>query len=304
MPILQQQAQKLSTLELKIKEIVEGNLIGKHRSLLSGFSVEFLEHRNYSVGDSTKDIDWKLYAKTGKYFVKKYENETNLRLNLVLDISGSMFYPVSNNLDVNHLNKIGFACYGAAVLAYVAFKQRDAFSVNLVHQNIHFQSECKTNPNHLSYVLQKLDTFLAYPPQDILPTTNLSSTIHQLAASFHSRSILVIFSDFSHLNSPEKINAFTAAIQYLKHKKITTKIYHLVDYSTEINFDLGNQPIRVIDKETGEELKLNPIEIKALYQNQALQNQKNIQQILLNNAIPYQLVDIGLGFKNWLLTLK
>lgn len=304
MPILLQQAQNLSTLELKVKEIVDGNLIGKHRSLLSGFSVEFLEHRTYNIGDYTKDIDWKLYAKTGKYFVKKYENETNLRLNLVLDISGSMFYPASNNQSLDSLNKIGFACYASAVLAYAAYKQRDAFSVNLIHEKVHFQSTCKSSPNHLSYLLQNLDTFLSNNTSSELHTTNLSATIHQLAASFHSRSILVIFSDFSHLNTPEKINEFAAAMQYLKYKKISPRIYHLTDYNTEINLDLGNQPLRMVDQETGEELKLNPIEFKNEYQKLAIQNQKNIQQILLNNAIPYQLVDIGLGFTNWLLSLK
>ncbi|AMS27471.1 hypothetical protein AEM51_11010 [Bacteroidetes bacterium UKL13-3] len=253
--IKEEQLLQTGNLEFLAKQVVEGFITGLHKSPFHGFSVEFAEHRLYNTGESTKHIDWKLYARTDKLFIKRYEEETNLRCQLIIDCSSSMFYPEDG------LNKITFSAYAAASLIKMLKKQRDASGVSLIADEILFHSPCKSSSTHQKLLYSKLEGMLAQNTPN--RKSNIAANLHQLAEMIHKRSLVIIFSDM--LQNTGEDDELFSALQHLKYNKHEVILFHVEDKKTEVSFDFTNRPYLFIDSETGEKIKLFPNQIKEHY---------------------------------------
>src|ERR1700754_927407 len=239
-----QQIRQLANLELLARQVVEGFITGLHQSPFHGFSVEFAEHRLYNNGESVKNIDWKLMARTDKLFVKQFEEETNLRCFLLLDASSSMNFPEKG------INKLQFSIYAIASLMYLFKKQRDAFSLCLFSDKIDWISSVKSTSTHLFYLYAELEK--AYKTPKVNTSTNITDVLHHIAAEVHQRSMIIIFSDMLENNmNPEKLNALFAAIQHLKYNKHEVIIFNVNDKHKEMDLGFDNRPHHFIDIETG-----------------------------------------------------
>ncbi|MBF8963943.1 DUF58 domain-containing protein [Pontibacter sp. FD36] len=262
-PLTLADIQKFENLEFLAKQLVEGFITGLHQSPYHGFSVEFSEHRLYNSGESTRHIDWKVFARTDKLFVKRFEEETNLRCHILLDVSPSMYYPVESH------GKLTFSVLCAAALATLLRKQRDAVGLVTFADTIRQQTPVRSTASHLHTLLLLLQKQLEEAP--FRAQTDVASVIHQIAQQIPKRSLVVIFSDM--LGQHENSDAVFAALQHLKHQKHEVLIFHVMDRRTEEEFDFAERPYVFVDVETGQELKLQPSQVKAHYQ-QAVNNYK------------------------------
>jgi len=254
----EQEIRHLANLELLARQVVEGFITGLHQSPFHGFSVEFAEHRLYNNGESVKNIDWKLLARTDKLFVKQFEEETNLRCYLLLDTSSSMNFPETG------INKLQFSIYAIASLMYLFKKQRDAFGLCLFSEKIDWLSAVKSTSSHLFYLYAELEK--AYNHPQVKTTTNITQVLHQVAGQIHQRSLVVLFSDMleNSLN-PEKLQLLFAAIQHLKYNKHEVIIFNVNDKQKELDFNFDNRPYHFIDMENGEQIKVHPNKIRNSY---------------------------------------
>jgi uncharacterized protein (DUF58 family) len=253
-----QQIRQLGNLELLARQVVEGFITGLHQSPFHGFSVEFAEHRLYNNGESVKNIDWKLLARTDKLFVKQFEEETNLRCHLLLDTSSSMNFPDKG------INKLQFSVYAIASLIYLFKKQRDAFGLCLFSDKIDWMSQVKSTSAHLFYLYAELEK--AYNHPKVNTATNITGVLHHIAGQIHQRSMVIIFSDMleNSLN-PEKLQSLFAAIQHLKYNKHEVIIFNVNDKQKELDFDFDNRPHHFIDMESGEQVRVHPNKIRDSY---------------------------------------
>jgi len=247
---------EFSNIELLAKQLVEGFITGLHKSPYHGFSVEFAEHRLYNYGESTRHIDWKVFAKTDRLYTKRYEEETNLRCFLVLDNSSSMYYPQPG------YGKIRFSVLAAAALAFLLQKQRDAVGLYTFSDEIEVQTEVKSTATHVHKILLELQKI--FEGDKTSKKTNVPSVLHQIAKKIHKRSLVIIFSDM--FQKTENQNEMFSALQHLKHNKHEVLLFHVNDKNTELDFDFEDRPYKFHDLETGAILKLTPTEIKKSYQ--------------------------------------
>ncbi|SDH09547.1 Protein of unknown function DUF58 [Pedobacter terrae] len=245
-------------LELLARQVVEGFITGLHKSPFHGFSVEFAEHRQYNNGDNVKNIDWKLYAKTDKLYSKRFEEETNLRCQFVIDVSSSMYFPEPKN------NKLVFSIQAAVSLMYLLKKQRDAFGLSLFTDEILFNSPAKSTTVHQKYLFTQLEELLQKPK--VNAQTNLSEALHQVAELIHKRSLVIIFSDlFNTQANIGKTDQFFDALQHLKFNKHEVVVFNVVDKTKEVDFNFENRPYQFIDMETGEAIKVHTNQVKENY---------------------------------------
>ncbi len=286
-------AREFGSLEVLAKQAVEGFITGLHKSPYHGFSVEFAEHRLYNKGESTKHIDWKLYGRTERLFVKRYEEETNLRCQIVIDTSSSMYFPA------NDYNKIEFSIDTAAALIYLLRTQRDAVGLSLFDEQTSLHTPCKSSMTHQRFLFSELEKKWHNYNKNTLTTTNIVDALHQVAEQTHKRSLIVIFSDI--MDSANDNDELYSALQHLKHRNHEVIIFHTIDKTKEIDLNYGNSPYTFVDMETGEEVKLNPYQIKHLYQKQFEEHQKAIKLKCGQYQIDYVLADINAGFHNVLL---
>jgi uncharacterized protein (DUF58 family) len=262
-----QQIRQLANLELLARQVVEGFITGLHQSPFHGFSVEFAEHRLYNNGESIKNIDWKLLARTDKLFVKQFEEETNLRCYLLLDTSSSMNFPDKGT------NKLQFSIYAIASLMYLFKKQRDAFGLGLFSDKIDWLSTAKSTNTHLFYLYAELEKIYAHPK--VNTNTNITDVLHHIAREVHQRSMVIIFSDMLENNlSDDKLQALFAAIQHLKYNKHEVIIFNVNDKQKEIDFNFDNRPHHFIDIESGDQVKVHPGKIREAYHS-ALQHYRH-----------------------------
>ena len=293
MPINRFKIEPFKKLELFAKKVVEGFITGLHKSPFHGFSVEFAEHRLYNTGESTKHIDWKLFARSGKLFVKRYEEETNLRCQIVIDVSTSMQFPKDTEN-----NKLNFSIYSAAALCELLKHQRDAFGLTLFDDKIINHISPKGSPLQQKLIYNTLEELLDKNFEN--KSTSAAKTLNQIAEIIHQRSLVIIFSDMFE-NDSENEELFSA-LQHLKYKKHEVILFHVVDKSKELNFEFENKPYHFIDLESGEEIKLNPIQIKEQYQ----QSISKFQDLLKLKCGQYKIdfieADINKGFDNILYT--
>ncbi len=247
---------ELSNLDLLARQLVEGFITGLHKSPYHGFSVEFAEHKLYNTGESTKDIDWKVYARTDKLFSKRYEEETNLRCTILIDNSSSMYYPKET------AGKITFSVMAAAALAFMLQRQRDAIGVTTFSDQIESQTPVKSTHAHLHKILILLEQLLQSAPGSP-KKTSIPEVLHQIANKIHKRSLVVIFSDM--FDNQEHVQEIINGLHHLKHKNHEVLLFHVTDRQTEFDFEFEERPYNFIDLETKEELKLHPSQIKEVY---------------------------------------
>lgn len=280
----------IENMELFAKQVVEGFIIGLHKSPFHGFSVEFAEHRIYNPGDSTKNIDWKVYARTDKLFTKRYEEETNLRCHIVIDSSSSMYFPKGDK--TQPVNKLQFSSLAAASLMNLLKKQRDAFGLTLFDKNINVFTKEKSSTTHYRLLLQYLEKFIADETPD--KQTDLIETLHSVAERVHRRSLIVIFSDM--LDDPEKSEALFSALQHLKYNKHEVVLFHTMDHKLEKEFEYENRPYEFIDLESGEKIRLQSHEVKDFYAEKMEAYRKEIKTKCLQYKIDLIEADIREGF--------
>ncbi len=249
------QIKETSNLELIARQLVEGFITGLHKSPYHGFSVEFAEHRLYNEGESTKHVDWKVFARTDRLFTKRYEEETNLRCLIAVDVSPSMFYPEGNN------GKLKFSIHAAACLSYLLNRQRDAVGLCLFSEKIDVLTPIKSTPTHTDKIFTLLD-HLQHQKRG-KGETNVSHVLHEIAEKIHRRSLVILFSDMFDAN--ENTDDLFKALQHLKHNKHEVIVFHVMDNKTELEFEFEDRPVEFIDMESGERLKLNPGDVKARY---------------------------------------
>ena len=285
-----QELSKFGNLEFVAKQVVEGFITGMHRSPFHGFSVEFAEHRLYNNGESTRHIDWKLFAKTDKLFVKRYEEETNLRCRIILDISSSMYFP---EISVEYpLNKLGFSIYSIASLIELLKTQRDGVGITAFDDTIKLNTALKTSNAHHKMIYHELEKLMTPQQQTLNRSTTLTSMLHQVAENNHKRSLVVVFSD---LFTNESMDELTDAFLHLKHNKHEVLLFNVMDKKHEFDFDYPNKPTTFIDLETGEKVKLHPSEIKAAFQNEVAQLTKDLKLKCSQFKIDFVEADINEG---------
>ncbi len=293
MPINRLKIEPFKKLELFAKKVVEGFITGLHKSPFHGFSVEFAEHRLYNTGESTRHIDWKLFARSGRLFVKRYEEETNLRCQIVIDVSASMQFPKDSEN-----NKLNFSIYSAAALCELLKQQRDAFGLTLFENEIVKHFAPKGSPSHQKLIYNTLEEILDKSFES--KNTSAAKTLNQIAEIIHQRSLVVIFSDMFENNSENE--ELFSALQHLKYRKHEVVLFHVVDKAKEIDFEFENKPYHFIDLESGEEIKLNPSQIKEQYQ-ESINQYKDLLKLKCGQyKIDFVEADINKGFDNILYT--
>lgn len=284
--------QRYSHLELLAKQVVEGFITGLHKSPFHGFSVEFAEHRLYNNGESTKHIDWKLYGKTDKLFVKRYEEETNLRCQLVIDTSSSMYFPEKEKEKEESLNKIKFSIYAAAALMELLKKQRDAFGLSTFNESLDFHTVNKSNVRHHRLILSELERILNQDSKNVKTAT--VEALHQIAEIVHQRSLIIVFSDM--IDDVDQEEQIFSAMQHLKHNKHEVILFHVIDESKELEFEFENRPYKFIDLESGEEVKLNSTEVKNRYVKEVKKRKNALKLKCAQYKIEFIEADINKGF--------
>jgi len=274
---------RLKNIEIKAKLIVEGFITGMHKSPYHGFSVEFAEHRPYNAGESLKNIDWKVFGKTNKLYSKKFEEETNLRCQVVLDVSDSMRYPQTG------MTKLEYGSYLAAALQYLMIGQRDAAGMTLFDEDIQFFAPPKSKYSWLVPIFKKLE--------EVSASTNLftrktatAKVLHQIAMKFHRRSFVVLITDL--FNQQEESDELFKALQHLRHEKHEVLVFHLLDRPTEEEFDFPNRPVILKDLESGEKVEVSPHQIRDQYQSLMRKFKARFKQKCYEFKIDFIEVDI------------
>lgn len=287
-----QELAKFGNLEFIAKQVVEGFITGLHRSPFHGFSVEFAEHRLYNSGESTRHIDWKLYAKTDKLFVKRYEEETNLRCRVILDISSSMYFPKITK--EYPLNKLGFSIYAMASLIEIFKKQRDGVGITVFEDEIKLDTAIKTSGAHHRMIYHELEKLMIKQEERLNTKTSLSNILHQVAENNHKRSLVIIFSDFF---SNESLEDLTDAFLHLKHNKHEVLLFNVMDRAHEMELNYPNKPTTFIDLESGEKVKLHPGEIKKAFKEEVQQIANELRMKCAQFKIDFIEADIQEGIE-------
>jgi uncharacterized protein (DUF58 family) len=297
LPVNYNEVQSLSHLELLARQVVEGFITGLHKSPFHGFSVEFAEHRLYNTGESTRHIDWKLFGRTDKLFVKRYEEETNLRCHLVVDNSSSMHYPdVKASKGIQ--NKITFSVHCAAALIYMMKQQRDAVGLTVFSDKIDLQTQVRSSSLHQKMLFSKLEELLEEGEKQERKTS-AASAIDFLAESIHKRSLVIIFSDmFDNMNEQE---ALFKSLQHLKHNKHEVILFHVTDKKHELDFKFESRPYRFVDVETGEEVKVHSHLVREKYLESIAAYKKLLTEKCAQYKIDFVEADINLGYQQILL---
>lgn len=281
---------KIENIELLAKQVVEGFIIGLHKSPFHGFSVEFAEHRIYNQGEATKNIDWKVYARTDKLFVKKFEEETNLRAQIVIDTSSSMYFP--KNRKDNELNKLQFSALAAASLMNLLKRQRDAYGLSLFDDKVNIHTKAKASTTHYRLLLSYLEKLISDDVDN--KKTSVADTLHQIAESIHKRSLVIIFSDM--FDQGEDNNKLFSALQHLKYNKHEVVLFHVTDHKLEGDFEFENRPHEFIDMESGERIKLQSNQVREFYTEKVASFKKDLKMKCLQYKIDFIDTDIRKGF--------
>nr|WP_314898436.1 DUF58 domain-containing protein [uncultured Flavobacterium sp.] len=309
---IESQIEKISSfqhLELLANQVVEGFISGMHKSPFHGFSAEFSEHKVYNVGESTKHIDWKLFAKTDRLYTKRFEEETNLRCHIIIDNSSSMHYPKLKDSQQFYENKIGFSVLASAVLMNLLKKQRDAVGLSVFSDKYEYYAPEKGSDRHHRMILNALEGLLEKPA--VKKGTDTITFLHQIAEKIHRRSMIILFTDMFQ-SSPESRSLGTGevsgeealfnALQHLKHNKHKVVLFHVVDNKTELNFDFDNAPRKFIDVESGEEVAVFADNVKEEYEKQVESYFKKLALTCAQNRIKYIPVGVGESFEKILMT--
>lgn len=271
--LLPEVVSKIKNLELIAKYIVEGFLVGLHKSPFHGFSVEFSEHRQYMPGDNIRDIDWKVYGRTDRYYIKQYEEETNLKANILLDISGSMQY------SSHSISKFQYAVYLAAAFSYLLLKQRDAVGITLFSDKIHRHLPPKSTNSYIKFLLTELDK--ASPQQ---AQTAVSQTLHEMAEKIKRPGLIILLSEFLY-EDPQKV---IEGLRHFRHYQHEVIVFNIMDPNDRF-FDFDDEAT-FIDLETDESLKTQPYLIRHHYQQLINDFYEEIRRECHNMQVDFQTI--------------
>lgn len=285
------QSSEIKNLDLLAKQVVEGFITGMHKSPFHGFSVEFAEHKLYNNGESTRHIDWKLFAKTEKLYTKRYEEETNLRCHLIIDNSASMHYPVIETQTIASLNKVGFAAVAAAALMEILKRQRDAVGLSIYADTYEYYAPEKGSERHRKMILNQLERLLT---STSTATTETYQYLHEIAENIHRRSLIFLFTDM--FQSTTNKDGLFDALRHLKHNKHEVVLFHTYDGKTEVDFDFDTAPKKFVDVETGEEINVFSQNIQEKYAALMDSYFNDLKNKCLQYKITYLPVDIQQGF--------
>jgi uncharacterized protein (DUF58 family) len=263
---------RLGTLELKARTIVEGFLSGLHRSPFKGFSVEFAEYRQYIHGDDLSTIDWKVYARSDRYYVKKFEEETNLDCHLMIDVSGSMAYGGHHGM-----TKLEYGACLAASIAYLMHRQRDAVGLTAFDERIVSMLPSSSRPGHLRATLLTLDRLRPGHATDV------AKPLHQLADSLTKRGMVVLISDL--LDDPD---AVVGGLKHFQFRGTDVIVFHVLD-PDEIDFPF-DRATRFEDLETSDEVTALPRTVRSHYLREIRSLIEHYRRQLGVSGIDYQLL--------------
>jgi len=297
---IESQLEKISSfqhLELLANQVVEGFISGMHKSPFHGFSAEFAEHKVYNAGESTKHIDWKLFAKTDRLYTKCFEEETNLRCHIIIDNSSSMHYPKLKENQPFYESKIGFSVLASAVLMNLLKKQRDAVGLSVFSDRYEYYAPEKGSDRHHRMILNALENLLEKPT--VKKNTDTVTFLHQIAEKMHRRSMIILFTDMFQSGNEE---ALFNALQHLKHNKHKVVLFHVIDNKTELNFDFDNAPRKFIDVETDEEVTVFADNVKQEYEKQVESYFKKLALTCAQNKIKYIPVSVDESFEKILIS--
>ena len=281
------EAARLKNLEIIARTIVEGFLVGLHRSPFQGFSIEFSEYRPYQPGHSPDQIDWRVFARTNRLYVRRYEEETNLQAYLLIDLSGSMRYPVTSPL-----KKLDYALLLAAALAYLLIHQRDAVGLYLFDEKIRHYLPARARHTWLRRIFQTLEPYRGAAPEKA--PTLLPRTLHQVADSLKRRSFLILLSDFFVADdTPEPLLQAIARLHHAGHEILLIRIW---DETTEKRFQLPIEPLHLLNAEDPHEVKIHPIELASLYQRYITAYEEKLRRFCLGLKIDYVPIDLATSF--------
>lgn len=269
---------QLQNIELKARLVVEGFITGLHRSPYHGFSVEFAEHRQYRDGDSLKHVDWKVLARTDRFYIKQYEEETNLRSMIAIDASASMKFASKGNI-----SKFEYASYLAASLSYLLIKQRDAVGLTLYDTQIRFFLPPNSRQSYLHQMLKILDS--TEPANE----TGTAKALDVLAEKIKRRGLVIIISDLF-----DSIDSVMNALGHFRHKKHDVIVFQILD-PREIDFDFG-KGATFIDMETGEKMITQPYQIQRSYMDTMKSFLADIRKKCRQHNIDYHLIDTSQPF--------
>jgi uncharacterized protein (DUF58 family) len=276
---------RLKGMELRARLVVEGFMTGLHKSPYHGFSVEFAEHRQYMPGDPLKNIDWKVYAKSDRFYVKEFEEETNLKAYLLIDTSASMGYTSSEK---KRINKLDYCAHLAASLSFLMLKQRDSVGLVGFDQKIHTYVPPRSIAAHLHIVLQHLDSLKA------AEETNVSDTLHEMAERIKRRGLIIIMSDL--FDEPNRI---LAGLKHFRHRKHEIIVFHVLD-PRERDFSFPREAI-FEDLETGERINTLPWQIKKSYMHELNSVFDEFSRECRMSDIDYHLIDTSISYDHALL---
>ncbi len=291
-------ASGFKNLELLAKQVVEGFIAGMHKSPFHGFSAEFSEHKIYNQGESTRHIDWKLFAKTDKLYTKRFDDETNLRCHLIIDNSSSMHYPKMDSFSIKHLNKIAFSALAAASLMHILKKQRDAIGMSIYSNSYDYYAPEKGSERHHQMLLNELNKVVI--PKQLNQTTETYKYLHEIAEKIHRRSLIFLFTDM--FQSSVKEAKLFEALRHLKYNKHEVVLFHVFDKERELVFDFDNKPRRFVDVETGEHINLYADTVKENYHAAVSHYFESLKLKCAQYKIKYEEADINKDFNNILTT--
>ena len=269
---------KLNSLELKARLVVEGFMVGLHKSPYHGFSVEFTEHRPYMQGDNLKDVDWKVYGKTERYFIKQYEEETNLKSYILLDTSKSMDYKSDGNI-----TKLNYSVILVAALSYLMIKQQDAVGLSLYSEKINKYFPPKSSRPYLQELLKSLNAVEASSK------TNTAASLNSIAEKIKRRGLVIIVSDFF-----DDVNSILTALKHFRYKNNEVIVFQILD-PIERSFSFGRDAI-FKDLETGAEMTTQPYQIQKAYREAMSHFINKIKSECLNSNIEYNLIETSTPF--------
>ncbi len=285
-------------LELLAMQVVEGFISGLHKSPFHGFSAEFAEHKIYNSGESTKHIDWKLFAKTDKLYTKRYEEETNLRCHLIIDNSSSMHFPKLKQYNINSLNKIGFSVLASAAIMNLLKRQRDSVGMSIYSNSYEFYASEKGSERHHQMLLGKLNEALLLKKEGT--GTKTYEYLHLITEKLKRRSLVFLFTDM--FQSDAEAEKLFQALQHLKYNKHEVVLFHTFDKSRELKFDFSNRPKRFVDVETGEFVNIYADNIKENYEKAVSKYFSELQLKCAQYRIKYVTTDINEHFNKILTT--
>lgn len=275
---------KINSLELRARLVVEGFMVGMHKSPYHGFSVEFTQHRPYMQGDGLKDVDWKVYGKTEKFYIKQYEEETNLRSYILLDVSKSMQFSSGNNS-----SKLEYASTLAAALSYLMMKQQDAFGLTLYSDKIVQYLPPKATKSYLRQILKSLVSVKASD------TTNTAACLNSVAEKIKRRGLVIIISDLF-----DDIDSVISALKHFSYQKNEIIVFQILD-PIERNFAFGRDAI-FKDMESEEELTTQPYQIQKAYKLAMEEFIGKIKSECLNSKIDFNVIDTSTPFDKSLMS--